>query len=108
MTRRQSAITSGIETVLYAAAAVAFVVLAAVWLVRAVLDRASSGWIGLAIIVVILSIYIIPMFYGFRQATMHANRQTEGLCPNCGYDLRASKDRCPECGTPIPTTEAKA
>jgi hypothetical protein len=35
---------------------------------------------------------------------LRRGRRRPGLCPSCGYDLRATPGRCPECGTVIPRT----
>ena len=36
-----------------------------------------------------------------------ARRRRRGCCARCGYDVRFSEGRCPECGSPLPLASAR-
>ena len=58
----------------------------------------------------ILPYWILALVTGFLPATFavravkrRSRTRQSGVCPECGYDLRATPNRCPECGTlPVP------
>jgi hypothetical protein len=92
------------------------ILLAAVLLIAAVLivvlrgDDSEIVWRGY---LVGMPFYLVPtliIIWSVRKlvARKRRGRIARGLCPSCGYDLRATPERCPECGTAVAPKPAEA
>ena len=66
-------------------------------------------WVVGAPLWFVATIFGIPGIYiTWRSWNMSQwfRRRKKGHCAKCGYDIRESKSRCPECGTEIPAAAA--
>lgn len=61
-----------------------------------VFDVRISSWL------IAMTWAVLPILW---IALRFRRRSPAGMCSDCGYDLRASTDRCPECGTRIPSKQ---
>jgi hypothetical protein len=62
--------------------------------------------------VVLPSWFLIILFGALPAVALYRWLRTrrwhgEGQCEVCGYDLRATSERCPECGTPLTRSPAR-
>lgn len=63
----------------------------------------TISWLTLPYWQIVVLFSILPAIYLLRfKERRRADRIRRGLCGECGYDLRASPDRCPECGAVPP------
>ncbi len=60
----------------------------------------QTTWIAIPAWLLAVLFGIAPMI-GFIRLVRNSKRLKYGHCFNCGYDLRATPDRCPECGKEV-------
>jgi len=86
----------------------ALVVLMVALAVATAIAAAAALWFAgpIATAVLLLVLGVTSAFAWRHERTIRL-RTAEGHCPKCGYDVRATPDRCPECGEPTPSDTAR-
>jgi hypothetical protein len=83
------------------------------WYSGVIHRQVTLSWTSLAVLFAVptlMTIAPVPLnvWRNLMIARKRRIRQRRGVCRSCGYDLRASRIRCPECGTPIPSESRDA
>lgn len=58
-------------------------------------EAAAPAW-------TIILLLLIPPAMSVRKWSLRRQAMRHGCCEHCGYDLRATPEKCPECGQPVP------
>jgi hypothetical protein len=69
-------------------------------------DPGADGWMLAVPFWACVAVLLIPCAVPVRRslrARTRRQRASRGECEMCGYDVRASTARCPECGHPLPS-----
>ena len=64
------------------------------------MDMRGWKWMGIPHAAIIVPFSILPALLIIRLGRQR-RRRLRGQCRHCGYDLRASPERCPECGAGV-------
>jgi hypothetical protein len=59
-------------------------------------DPLIPSGVGMLVLGALFPLYTTRLY----RAQIRAKRSAAGRCPKCGYDLRATPECCPKCGTP--------